>query len=251
MNCGTWVSCRWSLLLIVTTGALSLFPARAVADPNLLCNPDLIEGTAGMPSGWRGISQRYLDSLQAAEMFEWHHAAGKPGELCLDNWTRSVMRWSHTINLVGSVYHLSGEMRTIGLVRGFDFATIGIQLTNPHGPRRSDRHNMFGLSWSDADPSSNWQKGGLFFRIGTPQRTLEVVCKLEGRGSVCFREIKLIKSSPPEGSEVIDLDDYPDERELEYPRPYSLPNGRYWVLAAVASMLMAVAALGWLALRPH
>ena len=233
--------------------ALVFVSGRVLAEHNLLDNGDLIEGVGGTPIGWRGVSQRYLDSTEAAKIFEWHHVEGNAAELCLSSRKRGVMRWSQDLSLSESLYSLSGEMRTQGLAPGFDLATIGIQLINPHGRRRGDRNNMFGVNWFDIDSSSDWKKGELLFRVGATQRKVEIVCKLEGQGTVCFRRIRLVQVPvpPSESVDVIELDRYPEEHEWDHPRPYGAPNGRYWVLVSTTLLLVAIAVFGWRALGPH
>ncbi len=204
---------------------------------------DLINASHGEPADWERVSQRYLSSEQVAQTFTSAQVAGSPPELRLTNGKSNVVHWDRPARLPPGIYKLSGEMHPVGLDPMLDSATIGISTVK----------STFGSSFSPPDHSTQWQKGGLYFKIGKAARKVKITCRLEGRGTVSFRRIELTRlSNPPESSAtVVDLDKFPDPDELIPPRPYDAPTGRPWTVFAAMFLLAAISFSGWIALGPR
>jgi hypothetical protein len=204
---------------------------------------DMIDATHGEPADWERVSQRFLNSEQVARTFTSAYIAGNPLELRLTNGKSNVVHWDRRLTLPAGTYNLSGEMRTENLDPMFDSATIGV----------SAGKSTFGSSFSPPDHSTQWQKGGLYFKIGKGPRRVKITCRLEGRGTASFRRVELTRlSNPPAaGATLVNLDDSPEPDEFIAPRPYDAPIGRPWTVFATMFLLAAISLAGWIALRPR
>ena len=225
---------RGSLLLL----ALLLSVPSALADRNILLNGELIEGTGNRPDHWRTESLAH-----DARTFSWVRKPGGPSELRITNARSDFAQWVQTVRLDPGWYFLSGEMRIEGVDPQTGSGMIGVYV-NGRG---------FGLS-QNTRMSSDWIAGGLYFKVGDPGYSVEIVCQLQGSsGTVLFRHIRLTTASePPRSAMQVDLDSVLKARVLRekrsIPKPFEKPTGSLWTYPATMLVFAAIALSGWLIL---
>jgi hypothetical protein len=153
-------------------------------------------------------------------------------------------QWVQTVRLDPGWYFLSGEMRIEGVDPQTGGGMIGVHV-NGRG---------FGLS-QNTGMSSDWIAGGLYFKVGDPGYSVEIVCQLQGSsGTVLFRHIRLTTASePPRSAMQVDLDSVFKARVLRekrsIPKPFEKPTGSLWTYPATMLVFAAIALSGWLILR--
>ncbi|MGO9452428.1 MAG: hypothetical protein ACLQDV_15515 [Candidatus Binataceae bacterium] len=226
---------RGSLLLL----ALLLLAPWAWGEANILLNGELNEGTGSTPSDWHTESL-----LRDASTFSWVRKPGDPGGLRIAMARPGFARWSQEVRLKPGWYLLSGEMRIEGNSRQTGGAMIGVYVNG----------RSFGLS-QDFDVSSNWVTGSLYFKVGDPGSSIEIVCQLEGAsGTVFFRHLRLTAASePPLTARKVDLGSVFQERALiekrSIPEPFEKPTGTLWTFPVTMLVFAALALSGWRILR--
>lgn len=105
--------------------------------------------------------------------------------------------WSQTLQLSPGWYRVSGEIET-DHVASLSDARVGIKVVN----------RRFSSPPPGPDGGSAWHPSELYFRIGKPDQTAVVICRLVGKGSARYRHLRLVKLSgpPPPGVAQVDLD---------------------------------------------
>ncbi len=225
---------RGSLLLL----ALLLSVPSALADRNILLNKELIEGTGNTPNHWRTESLAH-----DARTFSWVRKPGDRSELRITNTRPEFAQWVQTVRLDPGWYFLSGEMRIEGIDPQTGSGMIGLYVNR----------RWFGLSQKPGT-SSDWIAGGLYFKVGDPGYSVEIVCQLQGSsGTALFRRIRLTTASePPRTVAQVDLEAVFKTRLLRemrpIPKPFEKPTGSLWTYPTTMLLFAMVALSGWLTL---
>lgn len=232
-----------SRLVVVAAALLLLLTIEFFASARVASDDDLIDGGGTMPADWQRVSQRYLKPDQVEGTFKWIHSPDGSSELRLQNSRRGIIRWVRSVKLDPGLYYLSGEIKEEGLTPNVDSAIIGLEL----------KGNTFGVPQSSEPQASDWETGGLYFKVGKGGRNVDITCQLEGLGTVSCRHITLVKAGKPPAADVnvIDLDQYPEQHRGDKPRPYDAPSGQMWTLFLTMASLIAIAISGWIALDPR
>lgn len=213
-----------SLLLVFFAGG------RAYADDNLLLNADLDQGSGNLPSHW---STERTPPQGADQTFSWVRQAGGLNELRLDLTKPGSADWIQPVKLTPGWYRISGEIQA-DHAASLSVARIGIKFGDhrysgrPHSPEH-------GSAWSPSE---------FYFRIGKPDQTAAVICRLAGRGSARYRRLRLTKVSgtPPPGVARIDLDAVAASAAAQATsraRTNSAHGGRGWFLVALVGLVIA------------
>lgn len=229
---------RLILAVTLVCGPTLAYGSELHADENLLGNDNLTDGT-DVPNGWQIISRLPRNPPQAAQTFVWTHSPPAPGELQLNNRTFNSVKWDHPIELERGWYSLTGEMRASGIEPIYGAAILGVEVTS----------SKFGLAFPDTRPESDWRKGTLYLKVGSAAKQIDVVCALDGRGTVACRNISLVRISgpPTTGGRVIDVDTV---RRAELKPIFRKAKGHMWTLFSTLLLLAAIAISGWIALGP-
>jgi len=210
---------------------LTFFASGSVyADDNLLLNGDLNQGAGNLPYHW---SAEAAAPRGTGATFSWVRQPGDGSELRLDSIKPGGAEWVQTVGLTPGWYRVSGEIETTD-VASLNVARIGIKF---------GAHRYSGRL-RGPDRGSGWSPNEFYFRIDKPEQTVEVICRLAGKGSARYRHLRLIRvsGSPPPGAARLALDAAAAKdaaRGAWDIKPYSARSSVGWLLAAVVGLLIA------------
>jgi hypothetical protein len=226
-----WRSRPVAILFVIFAVWLSgAFPAfSSDVDKPLLNNGDFARGSGDSCDGWR--TDGWIQSPDTT-IYTWHPAElDKPAELEVNTLHDNDARWVQTITLSQGWYYLSVQARTENVSKYFVGATISILED--------------GIMSADLKETHDWQRIGLYLRVGPQGGDVDVALRLGGymnltRGRALFRDASVIRvAGPPAGElHVFDLEQI---RKSEVAGPI----GQTWSLVAVFLVLFAWAAAGW------
>lgn len=212
--------------------------ATALCDDNLLVNGDLSQGSGDAPTGWRSQAL-----IATAGTVQWIHPTSASGELRISNNGSNIAQWGQPVDLDQGWYLLTAEMQSDA--RPASGAVLGIRI----GGR------TFGVSPSEGP---EWSLRGAYFKLGEPEEyeaRPEVVCQLSARGTVAWRQIRLIRvaQEPPSGRFIkIDvaqaLASRSQRKSAARPKRYALAAGAPWTVPIVMLLFAAMAVAGWVRL---
>jgi hypothetical protein len=217
-----------SAALCLVIACLPCLVGRALADQNLLANPNLTKGAGNSPDDWQ--SQAWQEGPEYST-YQWTHEEGKPGELSVTNIKANDARWAQSLNLTGGWYHFTAQLRAQDVGKDATGASISIMED--------------GITSPDLKGTTDWQKVGFYLKVGAKGADLELACRVGGFGSlntgtVYCRDIRMARvAAPPAGAQALfDLDQIrKDSAEV--------PIGRPWTLVATFLFLIALSVFGW------
>jgi hypothetical protein len=201
---------------------------EAPAGPNLLSNGDFATGSGRSPDHWRTGGWNESPAVTA---YDWLHSPGSEPELAVNNVQPNDARWLQTMTLDGGWYYVGAEVRTEDVPVNGGGASVSLDEDSVNSPA------LHG--------TTDWQRLGLYMRIGAHGADVDVALRLGGFGSLntgraFFRNARLIKLAalPANAAPVFDLTAV--RRAAVAP-----PIGRPWTLVAVFILLAIAAAAGW------
>ncbi len=204
-------------------------PLSLAVSKNLLVNGDFATGSGTQPDDWR--TEAWINNPESFA-YSWNPpAAGKPGELVVNNLKPNDGRWMQSLTLAPGAYYLSVEIRTENIPADQTGATISIM---DDGAMSRDVHG-----------TTAWVKAGFYLTVGGKGSDIDVALRVGGFGSLnsgraYFRHANVIKLAalPTGAGPVYELAEL---RKAAAPEPIGSP----YSLAAVAVLLAAAAFVGW------
>lgn len=196
--------------------------------PNLLSNGDFAKGSGRSPDHWRTGG---WNESPAVTSYDWLHAAGSEPELAIDNLQPNDARWLQTLTLGPGWYYVGVEARTEEVPANAAGASVSLDEDGVNSP--------------DVRGAADWQRLGLYLKVGAHGADIDVALRLGGFGSLntgraFFRKARVVKldALPANAAPVFDLSAV--RRSSVAP-----PIGRPWTLAAAFILLATAAVVGW------
>ncbi len=204
-------------------------PLSLAVSKNLLVNGDFAAGSGTQPDEWR--TEAWINNPESFA-YSWNPpAAGKPGELMVNNLKPNDGRWMQSLTLAPGAYYLSVEIRADNVGADETGATISVM---DDGAMSRDIHG-----------TSAWSQAGLYLVVGGKGADVDVALRVGGFGSLnagraFFRHASVVKLAalPPGASPVFDLTEL---RKAAAPEPIGSP----YTLVLAAALLAAAAIVGW------
>ena len=182
---------------------------RSTAAP--IRNGDLTRGT-GSPEYWQSNP-----GLPGLSILRWHHSAGGPGELEIDNVKPNDSHWTQIVHLAPGWYLFTASVRAEGVPA--DHA--GANLSSLED----------GIISTPISGTTNWKTLGFYLKVGSAGADLPIACRLGGysspnTGKAFFRNISGTKVEAPSQENIprYDLDTIrgiglPPPKEVTASRP--------------------------------
>jgi len=198
------------------------------AGRNLLSNGDFALGSGKSPDHWRTGGWNEAPTVTS---YDWLHAAGSEPELVVANLQPNDARWLQTLTLRPGWYYIGAEARTEDVPSAAAGASVSLDEDSINSP--------------DLHGAADWQRLGLYLKVGAHGADVDVALRLGGFGSLntgraYFRNARVVKldALPAQAAPVFDLSAV--RRSLVAP-----PVGKPWTLVAVFVLLTILAAIGW------
>lgn len=208
--------------------AASAAGAEAPAGPNLLSNGDLATGSGKSPDNWRTGGWNEAPTVTS---YDWLHTAGNEPELVVNNLQANDARWLQTLTLGPGWYYVGAEARTEEVPSNAAGASVSL--------------DEDGINSPDLHGTADWQRLGLYLKVGAHGADIDVALRLGGFGSLntgraFFRKARVVKldALPTNATPVFDLSAV--RKGLVTP-----PVGKPWTLVAVFVLLAITAIIGW------
>ncbi len=218
-----------------TTGVTAASPTASAgatgvpAGPNLLSNGDFAKGAGKSPDHWRTGG---WNESPAFTTYDWLHTDGSEPELVVNNLQANDARWLQTLTLGPGWYYVGAEARTEEVPLNAAGASVSLDEDSINSP--------------DLHGAADWQRLGLYLKVGAHGADVDVALRLGGFGSLntgraYFRKARVVKldALPANAAPVFDLSVV--RRSLVAP-----PVGRPWTLVAVFMLLAIVTVVGWI-----
>jgi hypothetical protein len=217
-----------AILLLGATGS-----SRA-ASGNLLENGDFSRGSGNSVDEWR--NDAWILTAGTTD-YRWIRPEdGQPGEIVVATHLDNDARWVQQLSLGPGWYYISADVRTVGVLATFTGAAVSVLED--------------GITSADLKGNSDWQKLGLYLKIGPHGADIDVALRLGGymnltRGEAFFRNANVVRvDAPPVNADhLYDLD-------LIRQQEVNGPVGRPWTLPVTLVLLFVIAVVGWWMLTP-
>jgi len=202
--------------------------AETPEGPNLLSNGDFAHGSGKSPDHWRTGG---WNESPAFTSYDWLHSTGSEPELMIDNLQPNDARWLQTLTLGPGWYYVGAEART--------------ELVPLNAAGASVSLDEDGINSPDIHGSADWQRLGLYIKVGAHGADIDVALRLGGFGSLntgraFFREARMVKldALPANAAPVFDLTAVRKSQVAP-------PMGKPWTLPATFVLLVILAIVGW------
>jgi hypothetical protein len=220
-----------AILAILLLGAAG---TSLAAKDNLLDNGNFSRGSGNSVDEWR--SDAWILTAGTTD-YRWIRPQdGQPGEVVVATHLDNDARWVQQLSLGPGWYYISAEVRTVGVLATFTGANVAVLED--------------GINSADIKGDSDWQKLGLYLKIGPHGADIDVALRLGGymnltRGEAFFRNASVVRvEAPPANADhLYDLD-------LIRQQEVNGPVGRPWTLPVTFILLIVIAVIGWRMLTP-
>jgi dolichyl-phosphate-mannose-protein mannosyltransferase len=204
-------------------------PLSLAVSKNLLVNGNFATGSGAQPDEWR--TEAWINNPESFAYSWTPPAAGRPGELVVNNLKPNDARWMQSLTLAPGVYYISAEIRTGNVGPNETGATISIM---DDGAMSRDIHG-----------TTAWLKAGFYLKVGGKGADVDIALRVGGFGSLnsgraFFRNASVVRLAalPPGAAPVYDLAEL---RKAATPEPIGSP----YTLVVAAALLAAAAIVGW------
>jgi dolichyl-phosphate-mannose-protein mannosyltransferase len=222
------VSSAGATSVTAASPTLSAGAADLAAGPNLLSNGDFANGSGKSPDSWRTGGWNESPAITG---YDWLHAPGSEPELVVNNLQPNDARWLQTLTLGAGWYFITVEARTENVPAAAAGASVSLDEDSINSP--------------ELHGASDWQRLGLYLKVGEHGADVDVALRLGGFGSLntgraYFRKARVVKLAalPANAEPIFDL--------LVVRRSQvSPPVGRPWTLVATFVLLTILAVIGW------
>jgi hypothetical protein len=195
---------------------------------NLLANADFTRGAGKSPDDWRTGGWKEAPSVTG---YDWLHSAGSEPELVVTNFQPNDARWIQSLSLGPGWYYVSAEVRTEQVPSNAAGASVSL--------------DEDGINSSDLRGTTDWQRLGLYLKVGKHGADIDVALRLGNFGSLntgraLFRKASVVKLAAPAAGATPVFDLAAVRKSMAAP-----PIGHLWTLLATFALLAILALAGW------